>query len=885
MSVESLLGQILDAVTNINPTNSPLSAFGTGESMGSILVFERMNQHRAEAIKRLTDESLNTIGERMWTNLKRIQGYSDEAIEKLKKEKATGTKVELATARMAAEYQAGEGLSIFANAVYDRKDVFGKRGEYYLETYQKAATQLTEQHAKGKLEGFTLNDTLTLAGKKVSEGAYDFIDPELRGTKIVDDLQQMASGIVKLKDALKGSMSDVLDAFEQLTGTSATLMSSARFNYLAKNLSESIRFNGTTVQAIAGASQANQRYMQGTGASQTFSASAGITLANIQAQGLSVEGASQGGVASEYNRQVRMSYTSGIARNYAGAYSFWLESKGLKHNEENRKAFNEAMHGADPQAIIDYIDKNQIARYVSGPTATKMLDQLGGTVAMEQVVKDYKTAYKDAVDSEYLYFAREEDIALSDEAFATALKDRAAVEAGYQSWAALATIEGKEADQIRGTIADSTDKAVAYRRHVMGSVGAENPDDFLQMVNSYQAAINKTTEPAAVLDIVSRIAGMDPSDKGLPALLSELSKHDPATVSKLLRSYVGVNIDPNILPNVLTHLNQLSTHDASTILSSVDDETLEHYGIKRDEVSKLTRSDERVQRYIQDRMSILIGEDKTRAKGAKTLYENDPTRVLETLDTKIANAKDEYAKAGGWDLFTDTFGAYGAGEKSENLTTVTSFIKERSTLLSSIGAETDKKKKEKLQEDFDKRQKQALEALEELNEHQVLSGKESYQAYRLVKGLESDPTAPYNPNDPAEQMRTELNAWWMDTYGKRDEEFNPGADSDGKNSKYDQFQAKVDRWLSITDTNSAEYKEATEDLVSTMAATEDDGTGWNPFNLFGNSAAKKKYMLRLADMRAQHEMRQNKQQYSDPVSVLQSILTLLQGWRDTIAMT
>ena len=639
MQVEQPLGQILQAITNLNPTGIHVSQFGLGVSMGDIMARDVNARRRAAATQPIKDAILEEHSKAMWVNSHRLFGYSEDAIRKKDKEQATGTQFEQKIARYVTARQLGNGLDLFAGAIYNRKDVWGYRGQDYLDSYQQAAKEIAGYRTGGGLRSYKLGDAYAMAGKMVSEGRYDLINPERRGQKIIQDLEKMSAGVSELTDALQGSLSELMDSFEHLTGTSGTLMSPQRFNNMAKRLSESIKFRGATMQSIAQQAQANMNFMDGTGVSQAYSAGAGILSASILAQGINREGATARGMQDTFNRGVRNNLLSGRQREYVGAFTLWASEKGYNMTKQTEQLFRRQV-GTDPGKIQEYIKEREAQDFINGDLVTKNMNVWGHDISLVDSEERLRQMVK---QNEYFNpendnrLAYERDLLLSDNDFREALKQRKlAREFGGKSWDMLSKVE-------RAGMTKEIEKIVQSRRYMFSvAYNSRNADDAMNIFANSYAATNSTQE-INTYDALKRI-NKNISTKGLAGVFEQMVTGGTSTLNDFFRGMTGLALtDKEQI--ALGELDILQDHYKSLQTAETRDDQGNYHATYRTNIEGIGTVDVTT---VNDTVTKVTGSDGKEFEVNKDGTVKDAqgkTHVLKTLEQEKKDTQERIQKA------------------------------------------------------------------------------------------------------------------------------------------------------------------------------------------------------------------------------------------------
>lgn len=685
--IEQLLQQILQAITNLNPTNASMSSFGGGRTVGGILAAEKIADARSKQARELTKKVMDDVSTTMYANGLRLMGYKEDAIDKKIKENTTDVQIGIATARRFAEKYAGEGMNAFTGAVISQKNAYGNRGPEYLQSYQSAARDIAAAVGQsGSIaSSYTLNDAFKLASKSIVEGKYDFMNPEKRGMAIVADLEAMAEGVNNLTDALGAGMTEVLDAFENLTGTSSTLMGGSRFTNTANRLAAAVEFKNATMQDIQQATHASQQYLASTGASRALMANLGIHNATVMAQGISVDGASTAGVEKALNRSHSMALNSGQARELSAAFTDWLNVNGLEANDATYNEFVRAIGGdaatgyVAPEAVQKYLTDNNIdsSWVVTSGAVTKNMEVVTPRISSANMMKQYERGMKSLAEQSGGLLS-EADLFIGDDELKQKLTSDFLIKKQMEKEAKARGIDLNTAtdEQIERFYAEAAKKVnsgefalthlsaaelrelnqttdkIVYQRGVLAQqvTGAESAADGLQVLKNINQAESKNRSAANLTNMFRELGNMK-STKGMAGIFEAFTKeHGVKSVKDVLQAYAGITLSTE-QEDLLNQIEK-DTHLIDTLSSISKEKRTPQQQQQLDEATaRLTKNKTTFEGTLTDEH---MGRLRTGAKHFRDLGSFDDGTYKGTLD-RVLNS--ELADKSGWS-YTGTVGEH-----------------------------------------------------------------------------------------------------------------------------------------------------------------------------------------------------------------------------------
>ena len=375
---------------------------------------------------------------------------------------------------------------------------------------------------------------------------------------MVSDLKNYARGIGDLKDALQGSLEDVLTSFENLTGSSALSMDSTRFKQMSRSLYNSIVHGGVTPQLLQNAIATQTASLQGTGATRTQAASAGMFNATVLANGVNVEGASLDSVNLALNQRTNANIMSGRQKDLTAAALYYLNSQGKEFNAANIREFvSTQLRGNTDNATQwlqnhnvsgEFINSSYVQRQAATPELTALMHENDLNSYARQIDGLVAEGSRWKFTKEQLMYSTQDELINSVDPTKRNSKE-------FQAF--LSNLESTQA------IAFGTDSANA-----------------LQIARNTRAALTQQ-RIAKVSDIVQAQIGDNSSQDGLAGVFHKMLKTGAATtddVTEYLRSFLGINLNAN--------KDWVNTKDGEDAIASA----LRDAGVDKDYLQRVTKA-------------------------------------------------------------------------------------------------------------------------------------------------------------------------------------------------------------------------------------------------------------------------------------------------------
>lgn len=576
-SIEHILSQILSALGGSNGYGMPNSALIAGRSVGHAYdQYQRAVQQDAYTTP-FADRILQMGGAKVYENTLRTLGYSNEAAYKQAfMSNETGAHTARQLGAMWVDKQAGEGIRQYAIASYEAMRRFHTRGSQgYRDlghSFAIAGQEIFKGVSTGELGAYTLNEAYQMGSHLMSSGKYSSIsDSRQRVNNIKRDLKQYASGIADLKDALGGSLDDVLTQFEALAGNSAAAVGSARFKNIARSLYQTTTYGRASNELIQSAVAAQHSMYQGTGLMQSASVASGLFNANVLAHGVHIEGANADYMSQGMMEQNQMWVSSGRRKELAAAFSYYADKKGIEQNQENFKKFlNTELNGqASAEAVSNYLKNNQVrgdyinSDHVLRSASSPFLDEAMWLDVHTQAKSNYKATFMAMNESndprvmrDPLYgIVRKEDIGLDFETFRSQIQQRL-----YDRWRKDPNYVEESDETLRIRAAQEADRAEnmfkdVYRK-IAPHMDVNNTKNLVDNLGSTLQDRSEYKTEAAKQELANTT-----TIKGMAGVFTKMIQHDNgvATVGKILSGAYGVTMNPE-LEDKLKEIQKLKDH-------------------------------------------------------------------------------------------------------------------------------------------------------------------------------------------------------------------------------------------------------------------------------------------------------------------------------------
>lgn len=584
-NIEKLLSQILMVLGGTNAMGVPNSALISGKSIGHAYTEHTRNTYRQSIVNPLSNAMMHMGGAQIYENTLRLMGYTSEAARaKATSPTDTGAAIARRLGAMWVDQQAGNDIRFYAQRTFDAMHRYNNRpSEATRKSYFQAGAEIFKGVSSGELGSYSLGEAFRMGGELVATGKYEGVDNKQRASIIKEDLKRYAKGVTDLKDALNGSLEEVLDSFESLAGNNAATMSSQKFNSLARAVYQTTVYGGASNQLLASAVATQHAYFQGTGTTRAHAVAAGSFNANVLAQGVNVEGASADGMEDALKKQQRIWLTTGRTKELAAAYAHYAEMNNMEQNQDTFKQFIKTIGGsASAQNVRSYLDKNKVSgSYMNREHVRRTMGQAEVTegLAKSDIYDKYQKLYKSEIlgDKSLTGLVTDKDISLSAEDFREKVKSRA-LQKGIRDKYIQRQLGGrslndiseeerqkleKEADSATinslsdvdkqeaiATAIQKADEAEASRNSVVKRVLPHaTPEDAQNILNNMGKTLqDRSTYKSLPIDTYRKeLAGIQ-SIKGMAGVFTKMIQQDngTATVGKVLSGFYGVTMNPEM---------------------------------------------------------------------------------------------------------------------------------------------------------------------------------------------------------------------------------------------------------------------------------------------------------------------------------------------------
>lgn len=546
-NIERLLSQILMAIGGTNAMGVPNSALVSGKSIGHAYTESVRAQHRNNIVTPMYQAVLNMGGAQIYENSLRLLGYSAEAARaKATNPTDTSSQIMRHLGGMWVEQQAGNDIRYFANKSYESLYRFTNAPtDSARKSYGQLGAEIFRGVSVGAIGEYTLGEAYRMGGELLSTARYSAItDDKQRINKIKHDLKTYARGVSDLKDALGGSLEEVLASFESLSGSSAALTGASRFNSLSRAVYQTKVYGGASNELLSTAVATQHAYFQGTGTTQAHALAAGSLTAHILSKGVTVEGTNADEMEDALKSQNRQWLTTGRTRELAAAYSWYANTKGLELNQDTFQSFVKHIGGsATAEAVQTYLVNNQVSgAHINSDMVRRTMGQAEVTEGLMKadVYDKYKNLFNDAVKNGDLrtFFVEKEDIGLSNTDLEKTVKQR------YLD--NVVKNGGTINDKVRGEATLAAIQAVEKRSALLDRIlpGASN-ETKLALVNNTGIALQERSKSkeqgiAAYKKDLANVQSID----GLEGVFTKMIQKGEgvANIKDVLSGFYGVTV-------------------------------------------------------------------------------------------------------------------------------------------------------------------------------------------------------------------------------------------------------------------------------------------------------------------------------------------------------
>lgn len=562
-SIENILSQILSALGGSNGYGIPNSALMPGRSVGHAYDQYQREMRQTAYTSPLSNAVLQMAGAKVYENALRTMGYSNNAARiQANRSQDTGAQLARQLGAMWVDRQAGDDIRLYATQSYEALRKFHNRNspdyQRIAHSYAVAGREIFKGVSTGELGAYSLSEAYQMGAHLVSTGKYGTIkDDRQRVDAIKKDLKQYASGIADLKDALGGSLDDVLSQFESLAGSSVAVTSSSRFKSIARSLYQTTVYGRASQELIQSAVASQHALYQGTGATQATSVASGLFNANVLAHGVGVEGTNADEMGDLMQRQNRMWLTSGRRKELAAAYAYYADTHNLKMSQENFKKFLETELKGDASAknVKAYLDKNDVTgTYINSERVRRTQSQpeldeaLYKSEYYDKFKKDFEQEFNSGNENDTLHgLVQREDIALGFEGFRDTVYQRARqrkrkelIDAGTSE---------DEADKFANKHAlDIANEAEERFRGLIRKIAphAQSPEAAKAVLDNIGATLQDRTDYK--VESAKQELAATTTITGMSGVFTKMIQHDNgvATIGKILSGAYGVTMNPEM---------------------------------------------------------------------------------------------------------------------------------------------------------------------------------------------------------------------------------------------------------------------------------------------------------------------------------------------------
>lgn len=280
----------------------------------------------------------------------------------------------------------------------DPQDPHNRPGARW-EAYSRAGSSLIEsvmhQAVSGGFSGMGVEDVSAIAARMIGVGA--FAERPTKGGKQTGEdparikrfkleLESYADSIHTLQDVIDGPVEDIMNAFEQLTGSKMVSTSHGRVSQLA-NAARNVLSKGVIDAGTLGRiTSAQYQMIAPYGGTQMQAAGMGLVTGAMLSAGVRVEGVSDQQLANTITKMNARSLADGSQRAAAGAYAHFLAKNGLENNDISRARFMNEIGNSRlsfKASVAKYIQENHVSNAeLYSARATNLMGNPEFTAAM-----------------------------------------------------------------------------------------------------------------------------------------------------------------------------------------------------------------------------------------------------------------------------------------------------------------------------------------------------------------------------------------------------------------------------------------------------------------------------------------------------------------------
>ena len=527
---------LLQFLTGANAFGVPNHAFTVGKSMQHNIGQYQYSQDRKAFTSPIGDAIHNVVGERLYNSTMRMLGYSDAEAAYIRNDRG-GAQLMQKALSFGSSVFLSRSVDMFANTAYRR--LYANQSvniDKFSNSFAAAGKNIVNSISDGTLQGYSISEAFTVASMFTRQGRYDYTGNKQRSEAIKRDLQDYAEGINNLRDGLQGSLEQVLTSFEKLTGSSATVMHKDRFTALSRSLYGATTFGGVTPQLLQSTIATQHAYLQGTGVTQATSMALGTINANILANGVSVEGATQNSMNEALNRQAARWMTTGKAKELTAAFGWWADPLGKARNAETFAEFENYMGGRlDDISVRNYLERNNVSgAYInSARNRRNMASPYIYNAFHRQNIQSYQNSFNRLQKRHGL---KVEDMWLTDDELTDKLMKEAA----------------KNGQVSRSDIDRITNIVEERRNIIQGVTNATDADTGLNLLRNQKQAIAQQNQ-AKVTKRIQMAIGQQVSIGGVAGILQNMVKKEGVgrdDIAGALGAWLGVNVSSKSLGNL-----------------------------------------------------------------------------------------------------------------------------------------------------------------------------------------------------------------------------------------------------------------------------------------------------------------------------------------------
>ena len=616
--LDQLLKVLTQFLTGTNIFSTPNSAFIPGKSYQHSIGTYYREQEKTTFTTPIANAINDAVGSRIYNSSLRMLGWSQEQIDAHLKT-SEGAKFMQGALSFGSSLYYGQAVNAFTNTAYRRMYANPQNMPQFTDSFVQAGKGIVEGISNGSIQGYSVDEAFKVAAMFTRQGRYDYTNQ--RATKIKKDLQDYAEGINNLRDGLQGSLEQVLDSFAKLTGSSATVMQKDRFTALTRSLYGATTFGGVTPQTLQSAIATQHAYLQGTGATQATGAALGLINANILANGVSVEGASQNSMNEALVRRGTQWITTGRTKEITAAFGWWADTNGKTRSAETFREFVQNSLGGNMSStnVRRYLQNNNVSgEYINSARNRR---NMASPYIIEALHNEDLALYnKNFNKLQRNYGLTEEDQWLTDDELTDKLMKR---------YTRNGRVSPSDINRIT--------KIVEERRNVIqGITRAGNADDGLNILRNQKQMVAQQQQ-AKVNKAVQLALGQQHSIGGVAGVLQRMIKNEGVSkdvIAETLGSFLGVDIDTK-------SLGKLNTKDLNRVFDSAISELTGDKIVSKEERSAYYKFlQEHTNKMSSEERNLLFDTSKDKRKGKDGKTWGDIRKQLLHVRASTANGNN-----------------------------------------------------------------------------------------------------------------------------------------------------------------------------------------------------------------------------------------------------